>query len=463
MSQTSSSRRQRKMTYLVIILVLLPAIIALGMPSGGGTSRGGVLARLRTEHDLGESNLGQVDPTSATMNLVLLGLRGIAVNILRMELDDHKDNKEWSKMRATTNSVIQLQPHYIEVWRFLSWNLSYNVSAEWDAVPDRYYWVKEGGKFGQEGTRRNRDSAELLWDVGKTWSQKIGRSDEWLFFRRYFMKDPDEKTHKGLADPEINPDMKDNYVVAREWYFNANLKEEPRGQHIMMRALFRSHPSKAVLDHADALQREAKYLSDLSQVDSNFNRARSIFEDGYKEWTQVYGKEKFKSSRAEVYMEADQSDVEAMASQSGMTTDQIAREIRFFQNTTNYRYWRERARVERMTETAIAHRLLQEGERLHFAGNQQTFKDEVTGKDRPGAIQVLEAGMENYRKLLEASVELQSEDLTIEEGMWAVLIWRKAREAEGLPIPDQYALKFLWDAHPGELPQLQERYNLRGR
>ncbi len=32
---------------------------------------------------------------------------------------------------ATTESVILLQPHYIQVWRYLGWNLAWNVSAEW--------------------------------------------------------------------------------------------------------------------------------------------------------------------------------------------------------------------------------------------------------------------------------------------------------------------------------------------
>jgi len=455
MNQASS--RQRKMAYLVGILVLLVPIIGLGMPSGGQAG-GGALARMRSNYDLGESNLGQVDPTSATMNLVLLGLRGIAVNILRMDLDYYKDHKEWSKMRSTTKSVILLQPHYIEVWRFLSWNLSYNVSAEWDAVPERFHWVKEGGKFAQEGCERNRDNAELLWDVGKTWSQKIGRSDEWRYFRKYFVKDPDEKTFKGQADPEINPEQKDNYLVARDWFTNANDKETRRGQHIMMRALFRSYPPKSLLDFADALQRDAKYEPSSEVIQDKFNRARSIFEEGYNEWVNKYGKERFKTSRAEVYMEADENDVAQMAKDNGLSAKEIQREILFFQNTTNYRYWRERGRSERLSDTAEAHRLLYEGERLYKAG--KLAREPNT--DKFGAQEVLEEGMAKYAKLLESFTELRSEDLTVEEGMWAVMLWRKALDLQGKPVPDNYALKSLWDEHQGVVPSLQDRFNSMG-
>lgn len=455
MSQSAS--RQRKMSYLVGILVLLVPIIGLGMP-GSGQGGGGALARMRSSYDLGESNLGQVDPTSATMNLVLLGLRGIAVNILRMDLDHYKDHKEWSKMRSTTESVILLQPHYIEVWRFLSWNLAYNVSAEWDAVPERYYWVKEGGKFCQRGCERNRDNPELLWDVGKTWSQKIGRSDEWRYFRKFFVKDPDEKTFNKQADPEINPEQQDNYLVARKWFTNANVKEVGRGQRIMMRALFRSFEYKSLLDLADALQRDAKYEPSSEVIQEKFSRARSIFDEGFNEWTTKYGKERCKTSRAEVYMEADENDVALLSKENGMTPKEIYREILFFQNTTNYRYWRERARSERQPDTADGHRMLYEGERLYKAG--KLALDANTQK--PGAQEMLEEGMKKYAKLLDDFAELRNEDLTVEEGVWAVLLWRKTLDLQGKPVPDEYPLKWLWDAHQSLIPSLQDRFNSMG-
>ena len=53
----------------------------MSMPA---TSRepGGQLAKLRTEYQLGQANLGEIDPGSEIMKLATLGLRGVAVNIL---------------------------------------------------------------------------------------------------------------------------------------------------------------------------------------------------------------------------------------------------------------------------------------------------------------------------------------------------------------------------------------------
>ena len=58
---------QRKRLYGVGILVLLIPVMTLGFPSVKGQN-GGYLAMLRHDNDLGESTLGNVDPSSASMN-----------------------------------------------------------------------------------------------------------------------------------------------------------------------------------------------------------------------------------------------------------------------------------------------------------------------------------------------------------------------------------------------------------
>ena len=170
--------------YLAGIVILLIPVIGLGMPAGSDEGSGGKLADLRQAYDLGETSLGEVDPSSATMNLVLLGLRGVAANLLWMEHEELKKTKNWSQMRATTRSIILLQPHFLKVWRFHGWDLAYNVSAEWDSIADRYYWVKEGAIFTMDGTDRNQQYTELYWDVGHILGHKIGNSDEWRDFRK---------------------------------------------------------------------------------------------------------------------------------------------------------------------------------------------------------------------------------------------------------------------------------------
>jgi hypothetical protein len=189
--------QQRKIAYAIVAVLCFMPIILLGAPAGPEEGSGWLLARSRYHHELGEASLGNVDPTSATMNLVLLGLRGVAASVLWMQADHYKDTKNFNQLEDTVESIILLQPHFKSVWEFQAWNLAFNVSAECDDVADRYHWVKRGAKFLVRGTRRNEKVPELKFMMGTFFGQKIGRADEKEVFRRYFINDPDEERWKG--------------------------------------------------------------------------------------------------------------------------------------------------------------------------------------------------------------------------------------------------------------------------
>jgi hypothetical protein len=250
------SSQQRKLIYLGGIVLLFIPIVALGLPKSE-EQKGGKLARLRTEHYLDETTLGDVPPEGATMNLVLLGMRGVATNVLWLELIHQQKTKNWAEVKATTESIIKLQPHFLKVWQHQGWNLAYNVSAEWDLVADRYYWVKEGIKFYQRGISQNFMYPELDWYLGDTYAKKIGRADERLQFRRFFKDDPNKADFPSGIDPAVNPQGLDNYQVAKERYQKSIDIERRFGhqQHIMAAALYQSYPARADFDYAAALQK----------------------------------------------------------------------------------------------------------------------------------------------------------------------------------------------------------------
>lgn len=430
--------RQRKLVYAAGLAVLLIPIFLLGMPATGSVSSsgevdesGGRLAQLRREYDLGETNLGDVDPTSATMNLVLLGMRGIATNLLWMEHEELKKTKNWAQMRATTESIIMLQPHYLQVWRYHGWDLAYNVSAEWDAVEDRYYWVKEGTKFIMKGSDRNKRYPELYWDTGRFLGQKIGRADESAFFRDYFKSDPFRED--GQADPEINPESKDNYLAAKDWFYKANAAEDLHEQHIMMRILFRSYPYRSQFDYAQALQKEG-YFDEV---------ARIAWEDAYKEWTQEFGKQQFEAPECPIILEATEDDFQSLARQADVDEKVVRHWVNNYQKVTNYRYWRTRAQSESEPETVAAHRELHQGEEFFKRGELEKARE------------LLESGMRKFRLLIDRHPDLATQDETIEEGLWAVMLWQKILQLEQKEVPAFYPLQPLWERHQDWLPILQ--------
>lgn len=439
--------QQRKLAYLAGIVVLLIPIIWLGMPAtgerdqAGRDTSGGHLAQLRQDYDLGESTLGAVDPSSATMNLVLLGLRGVATNLLWSDLDKQKETKNFAQMRATTESIILLQPHFLQVWRYHGWNLAYNVSAEWDDVKDRYYWVKEGAKFFMKGSKRNQKMPELYWDTGRVLGQKVGRADEWRFFRKFFRDDPSPEIDG--PDPAINAHGKDNYLASKDWYQLANDVEDgtidgkKHVQHIMMRALFRSYPARSQLDYADALHREGSF-DEVAQV---------AWGVAFDDWTKKFGRERFQTPECEVFLEVTNADVDQLAQENGVDRKIVENWVSRTQNVVNYRYWRTLAKAESETQTAEAHREIYNGEQLFKRGELE------------GALKSLNSGMEKFAGVLSRYETLQHEDLTIEEALWAVLLWKNVHLLAGRPEPADFPLKALVEKEAGRLPEIQDRFN----
>ena len=65
----------RKIIYAVAIAALLLPLSWLSQPATT-QSDGGVLAQMREEHHLSQADLGEIDPTSETIKLATLGMRG---------------------------------------------------------------------------------------------------------------------------------------------------------------------------------------------------------------------------------------------------------------------------------------------------------------------------------------------------------------------------------------------------
>jgi hypothetical protein len=457
------SSRQRKLVYLVGIVVLLTGSAVLGIPATGSEDAGGIIPSRRQQYDLGESNLGKVDPSSATMNLVLLGMRGLAANQLWLQHEELKKTKNWAQMRAITDSIITLQPHYLQVWRFHGWDLAYNVSAEWDDVRDRYFWVKEGTKFNMEGADRNRKYPELPWEVGDKLGKKIGRSDEWRFFRDYFKADPDEEKYKGGPDPELSrafgSEFEDNYLAAKAWYRHANDREDVYPQSMMMKMLFRHYPARSQFDYADALQREGIFEE----------QTRLAWEEGHRDWTYQYadgadgfGQEEFPTEIGPIKLENTPAELKEMSNEQLRI---LVRE----QNTSNYRYWKARADLEATPEMVAARDEMHRGREEYREGKVNWGP---TG-DPPQALSLLESGMQKYERVIYGLIGEQAtgedaqlrmyDDSIIEEGLLSILYWRSILQLGGKPIPESYPLKRLWDGFQNMVPSVEQQFQRETR
>ena len=156
----------RKVMYLCGIAALLIPLALISAPATTADTGGGVLTQMRRDERLSQSQLGKVDPASASMTLATLGMRGIAANRLWAQSEKYKRTENWDAFKATLNQISKLQPNFVSVWQYQSWNISYNVSVEFDNYKHRYHWVKKGVDYLIEGNEYNRNDPMLLWDTG---------------------------------------------------------------------------------------------------------------------------------------------------------------------------------------------------------------------------------------------------------------------------------------------------------
>ncbi len=258
----------RKISYLVAMALLLGVMFFFSRPAtqdarGAKGSPGGVLAQMRTEYGLSQAQLGEIDPAGESIRLATLGLRGVAANLLWGRANEYKMKKDWTNLSATLNQLVKLQPNFVAVWRFQAWNLSYNVSVEFDDYRDRYEWVIRGINFLIDGTEWNREQPRLHWDIGWFIAQKIGRADERRQFRRLFHEDDEFHRRNALYHPpERYPvlDDRDNWLVGKQWFLGAEeLVDDGASLGGLSPLLFRSDAPMTQINYADAIQKEGVF------------------------------------------------------------------------------------------------------------------------------------------------------------------------------------------------------------
>ena len=302
---------RRKIVYGILIVILLIPVSLISQPSSrnseGQMSTGGTLAQMRTKHGLSQAELGEIDPTSETMKLATLGMRGIAANLLWDRANKYKREQDWDNLSATLNQIVKLQPNFLSVWQFQGWNLAYNVSIEFDDYRSRYHWVKKGIDFLSEGISYNLQEPVLYWELGWTFGHKIGKADEYVQFRRLFRDDGD--FHDRLSqdinmDETIGPDNKpDSWLSGREWFLlgealvdsgipisGSLIDDTGRIKRGKNPVIFHSHPPKWKMNYANAIEEEG-YLGEKAQI---------AWRDAGIDWEQDYGNRELVSSDGNV-------------------------------------------------------------------------------------------------------------------------------------------------------------------
>jgi hypothetical protein len=258
---TQQRTQMRKSIYVGVIAALLIPLYLLSSPETS-KSPGGKLARERKELKLSETDFGEIDPASSTARLATLGMRGVAVVLLWEKSQDYQKRKLWTELAATTEQIMKLEPHYVSVWENQAWNLSYNVSAEFDDYKERYRWVRRGVEFGKDGCDYNTHSARLPYYMAWIVSQKIGRADEKTQFRELFREDDEfhDKYNPAGAGAKHKDKSRDNWIVGKEWYHQTEeLYDQGAYLGNKSRFLFYASKPKCQMSYAEAREEEGSF------------------------------------------------------------------------------------------------------------------------------------------------------------------------------------------------------------
>jgi len=384
-----NASRKRKITYLLIIVVLFTTQVFVGDR----------LYQQAKAERLAQESLGKVDPISGTAQLVCFGFRGVAVTFLWNDVMDLNRRERWFEIKPVLNSITLLQPNFHSPWQYQAWNMAYNIANAWEAVRDQYYWISEGTKFMKEACAKNRNVSDLEWYTGFLYFNRFSIHDNHKFFRERFKKefaeghDPDFTANKrGRGDPFIN---------AWEWFDTANqtVKDTGKPPKRMGITPFLSHPAKALTTFAEYLGKEGTFGVD----------AREAWSQAYNEWLK-FGRG-LDIARKEGVSERDQfvHRLEYDPAEYEKLSDETKYWVERYGNIVRYSYWKRRVKAEGTPEM--------EGAREAFFFAEKAREE----GDYDLAIAKYEEGFPKFRKVFENPEFFQlRDDLPIQDdaGEW---------------------------------------------
>ena len=452
--------------------------------------------RCATDYRLSQAQLGEIDPASETIKLATLGMRGVAANLLWSKANEYHKNEDWVNLAATLEQLRQLQPNFVSVWIFQGWNLSYNISVQFDDYHDRYYWVIRGIDFlqGRHPVQRQRSAAAHRRSAIRS-RNKIGRADEKLHFRQLFRDDDDFHGDRPKA-------QRDNWLVGREWMLKA---EDAVAGGVPLRGetplLFYSHPVMCLINYAEAIEEEGVFgevakeawgkaaaswnefsnrdlptqmniFARLSEMEAYHERSRKAQEtlarfapEGVRQQImqeKIAGlpedqRALFEADPASLseekqqqrsYLEfamavqhhevadrvKDENRAAALkAAEEATIADEMARNIEVDRGIVNYNYWKLRCEIEPTEELLTARKQL-------YDANAALRRAEIVK-----ALELYESGMQSWRKVLDAHPQLIEQVDTVDELAMAVNVYKRVLDQNDKPLPKPFVLQDVLD------------------
>lgn len=191
------------------------ALLAAAAFAGAAALSPGI-DRQRRECKMAYEPSGGGDDKDVVYRLVenLGALRGVAINVLWNRLENQKQAKRYHDADAIARCITRLQPRMPEVWRYMAFNLAYNVSVKCQTQEERFAWVNRGLRILKDEGIPNNPSAEPLYrELAWIYQHKIGGETDDM--NRYFKKRLAEAWQIILGAPPLGRQPKAGGVLGQ--------------------------------------------------------------------------------------------------------------------------------------------------------------------------------------------------------------------------------------------------------
>lgn len=171
-----------------ILLLLLAAVLLVG------SSR----VQLSLDKDRDElglthaATLKDAPPLLAFTTVALGGFRGLISNFLWIRANDLQQDDKYFEAAQLANWITDLEPRFPEVWVFLAWNMTYNISIKFPDFADRWRWLMNGVSLLRDrALQYNPDNVIIYRELAWFFQNKMGYNldDANVYFKRRWAQD----------------------------------------------------------------------------------------------------------------------------------------------------------------------------------------------------------------------------------------------------------------------------------
>jgi tetratricopeptide (TPR) repeat protein len=105
---------------------------------------------------------------SANVGALILGFRKLVGDMLWLKVDQYWHMGLYQRMLPMMETVVLLDPHFIEAYALGAWHLAYNVTVVFPSAEDKQKYIGMGIHFLEKGLKSNPRSSKLYGEMGYT-------------------------------------------------------------------------------------------------------------------------------------------------------------------------------------------------------------------------------------------------------------------------------------------------------